>query len=288
MRSGAGIALALSAALLFAIGAVVQAAVARRAAPHDALRLSLIARLARSPRWLVGTALTAAAWCLQAGALWLAPVTAVQPAMAATLVLVVVLGRIVLGEPVGRKETAGGAILTAGVAAAVLLAPARSAHAAGAAVLGPPIAALAAFTILPLALRGAMGRRPGALTLAAGAAYALTAVATKLATDSLWSRDLVWCAVWVAVIAACGVAGTVSEMSALQVRSASFVIPLVVTIETLVPVGLAPALFGERWNGLGAQRAAALAGSLGLVAAGVWALAGSVAVGRTARKVTTT
>ena len=51
-------------------------------------RLALLARLARSRRWIVGTVLTLGGWLPHASAFRLAPVTIVQPALAFTLVVV--------------------------------------------------------------------------------------------------------------------------------------------------------------------------------------------------------
>jgi drug/metabolite transporter (DMT)-like permease len=283
VESAVGTALALTAAVLFGGGAVAQATVARRTPVEHALRLSLLVRLARSGRWLAGTAVTALGWCLQAGALALAPVTVVQPALATTPIVVLVLARWLLDERIRRREACGIVALATAIGVIAVAAPPRSSHHAGGAALALCVGGLAAAALAPLVVRRVAGRSASAVALAAGSAYALSAVATKLATDSLggWGAAS-WCGVWLAVVVASGLAGAVSEMSALQVRRASVVLPIVVTVETLVPVALAPLVFGERWTSLGAGRMTALAASLAVALAGICVLAASPAAARLA------
>jgi hypothetical protein len=88
--------------------------------------------------------------------------------------------------------------------------------------------------------------------------------------------------VWLPVVVGSGLAGAVTEMSALQVRRASVVLPIVIAVETLVPVVLAPLVFGERWTSLGAVRVTALAGSLAAALAGICLIAASPAAARVA------
>ena len=86
MDTLAGTALAVAAATMFGLGTVLQAEIAATAPAADALRVRLLVRLARSPRWLAGAVVTLVGWALQVAALLLAPVTVVQPALAFTVV----------------------------------------------------------------------------------------------------------------------------------------------------------------------------------------------------------
>jgi hypothetical protein len=82
-----GLFLAALASALFNAAVVLQAMEFREVASEHGLRLSLLGRLARRPRWLRGIGLSVAAVSLQILALTLARLTVVQPADAAGLVL---------------------------------------------------------------------------------------------------------------------------------------------------------------------------------------------------------
>src|SRR6185437_12610176 len=139
----AGTALALAAATMFGLGTVLQAEVAAAAPAADALRVRLLVRLARSPRWLVGAVATLVGWSLQVAALLLAPVTVVQPALAFTVVAVVVLAWAMTDERLGRRDTAAACVLAAGIGGVAALSPARSAGHADARPLAAVIVVLA-------------------------------------------------------------------------------------------------------------------------------------------------
>src|SRR6185437_11680752 len=238
----AGTALALTAATMFGLGTVLQAEVAARAPAADALRVRLLVRLARSPRWLLGAVATLIGWSLQVGALLLAPVTVVQPALAFTVVAVVVLAWAMTDERLGRRETAAACVLAAGIGGVAALSPSRTAGHAAAGPLAAVIVVLAIAGAAPLVRRRSVWVA-GLLPMAAGAAFALSAITTKLLTD----------------------AGSGAPAAAAA--------PLVLATQTLIPVGLAPALFGETWPGSTGPR-------LGLAVAIAAVIGGAVVLGR--------
>ncbi len=84
--------------------------------------------------------------------------------------------------------------------------------------------------------------------ICAGLAFGWSGVATKLASDDLSSHHLVVAALWGLSTAAASAVGVLSEMSALQSRPAIQVAPVVFVTQTVVPVALAPVLFGERFG----------------------------------------
>src|SRR5581483_478863 len=100
MRSAIAIILAFATAALYALSTSLQALEARRTPQSTALRASLVARLARRPLWLAGTAAGILAWPMQAAALALGSVALVQPALGFGLVVLLVLGVVVLHEHV--------------------------------------------------------------------------------------------------------------------------------------------------------------------------------------------
>jgi hypothetical protein len=269
MRIIAGTAAALGAATLFGLGIVLQAGAARAAPAGDTLRVRLLVRLMQSPRWLAGAALTVAGWGLQAAALLLAPVTLVQPALAFTVVVVLALAAPILRESVGGREVLAGCAIAAGIGVVAVVTPARSSEHAGGVALLVTLVLLAAVAVFPLATRGS-AHSIRALPLAAGTAFALSSIATKLLTDA-GRGSLPAGAAWLAVTALAAAVGGIDEMSAFRVRRAVAVVPVVLAVETLLPVVLAPALLGEHW-GTSAPRQALLALALAVVTAGVFVL----------------
>ena len=114
--------------------------------------------------------------------------------------------------------------------------------------------------------------------ISAGCGYAWTGIASKLLTDELAAGALLVALVWLATAAASEGLALLSEMSALQRRPATHVAPMMFAVQVLVPVALAPLIFGESWAGtpLGGL---ALVAFMAIAVAGTVLLAGSRAVG---------
>ena len=275
-RSLLGLALALAAAALYAGGIALQALEARAAPPERALRLALLRHLVRRPRWVAGTLAGLAGWALQATALLVAPLTLVQPALPAGLVLLLPLGKRALGEPVRRREAAAVLLVAGGLAALGWAAPARDPRHASGPTLVAALAGLGALALLPYA---APRRRSAALPLAAaaGLAYAWDGLATKFFTDDLSARGWPGAALWLAGMLVASGFGTLSEMSALQAGPATRVAPVVSALTTLAVVSLAPLLAREQVPAGPLARSALLAG-LAAVVLGTAAIARAPAV----------
>lgn len=273
-----GVLLACTASALFAVGVSIQALDARRAPADHGLRVSLIGRLVRRPRWLLGTVLAGSGWPFHLAALLLAPLTVVQPALASGLLLLLLLGDRLLGERVGRREIGGVSAIVVGVAGMAWAAPDRVASHAGAARLVPALGAVALIALLPYLLRGRASAASILVPLSGGCAYAWTGVSSKLISDFISDGSWLPLSAWVVATGAMAVVGLLSEMSALQSRPATQVVPVVFVVQVTVPVLLAPLLGGESWAGtpLGG---AALGIFLAAVAAGAWMIGSTRAVG---------
>jgi hypothetical protein len=273
-----GIICAIGASALYNTSIALQALEARDVGEEHALRVSLIGRLIKNPRWLLATGIGLLGWPLEIAALLLAPLTVVQPCLACGLVLLLWLGVTRLGERPGRREYGAVAAILVGVAGLAWAAPERTTGHAGA---GPIAIALALVTIPVVAPYVVRGRASAAGTLAvvaAGFGYAWTAIASKLLTDQLSAGSIIVAAIWLATAAASEGLALLSEMSALGRRPATRVAPVMFAIQVTVPVILAPLIFEESWSGTPGGGAGIVASVL-LVLAGVVALAGSPAVG---------
>jgi drug/metabolite transporter (DMT)-like permease len=263
-------------------GAVAVQALDARTAPAAEGRggLRLLTVLARRRRWLAGTALAILGWPFQLGALALAPLTVVQPVLSLGLVLLLFLGQRMLGERAGAREIGGVAAITAGVGVLAWAAPERSDVHAGTTAVAISLAALALVAVVPWLLRSAAPG--GVLVLAAGAGFAGSALTSKLLVDELQTGTLAIALAWAAGTAALAGLGLGGEMAALQRLGATWVAAGAFVLQTVIPVLLAPALFGERWSNtpggglaVGAGLAAVAAGSAVLAAApGVRRLSG--------------
>ena len=276
MTLALGVLAALAAAVLYSAGVTLQAIEARLMPEDESLRFALIRHLFARRRWVVGTACVVGGWIMQAVALLLAPITIVQPALAISVVSLLVIGCRWFGESARRREIVAAVAIVTGVGGLVIASPGQSeAH-------GEPLALAVGMTVLglvalvPLALRG---RRSvgGVVAVSAGLAYAWTGFSTKFSADGMASGAWGVAVVWLGATALAAAVGLLNEMTALQSRSAIRVFPVVLVVQIVVAVLLAPLLAGEEWSpdplvlvGLGV--------SVAVVAAGTRALAGATAV----------
>ena len=244
----AGVALAALASVLFNLAIVIQAQEAREVHRSSGVQVSLLGRLLRRPRWLLGTALGLLAFPLQTIALLWAPLTAVQPADAAGLLVLLFLGSRMLHERVGRREIAAVVAIIVGIVVLTIAAPKREVtHVQGASVV-LPIVGIALVALAPLVLRRWIGARSLMVVIGAGFAFALGAFCAKIVADALDRHA------WVALVVAIGLAGlaavvgTLSEQTALQQRQATQVAPMIFAIELIVPLALAVLVVGEDWE----------------------------------------
>jgi drug/metabolite transporter (DMT)-like permease len=178
------IALALAAALLFALGTVLQ----QKAGLDRPVEGSsgLLLRMARRPVWLAGIACDALGFVAQAVALTIGRLSVVQPVLVSTVVFALPLGAWLTGQRVRRKDVAAAIVVTVALAAFLLVAdpsggrddaPLGDWMIAGA-VCGGVAAALV------LAARGAApARRATLLGIATGVLFGLSAALTKAVGD---------------------------------------------------------------------------------------------------------
>src|SRR5947209_11858588 len=246
MHVGLGIAAAIAASACYNGGIVMQAREAREEPLHRGLSVSLIAALVRRPRWALGTGLTIAGWPLQTAALLVAPLTVVQPSLAAGLLLLLLLGHRRLGERVTRREVGSVVAIGLGVAVVAVGAPHTSeAELDGAGVAA--LAALAAVSVVPYLMRTRRPLSGTAIAVSAGGAYAWAAIASKQLADALAAGRLLGALGWACAVGVVSMLAISSEMTALQTRPATQVAPLLFAVETLIPVLLAPIVAHEHW-----------------------------------------
>lgn len=233
-----------------------------------------------------------AGWPLEIGALLLAPLTVVQPCLASGLILLLWLGATRLGERPGRREGVAVGAIIVGVAGVALVAPERTTDHAGTGAIALALTLVAIPIAAPYVLQRRFRHSPHqrgvnvgwANTIAlfavvsAGCGYAWTAIASKLLTDELAAGALLVAIAWLATAAASEGVALLSEMSALQRRAATHVAPTMFAVQIIVPVLLAPLIFGESWGDTPLD-GAALVASMAVAIFGTALLAGSRSVG---------
>jgi hypothetical protein len=241
-----GIGAAVAASTLYSLGIALQALDAKDSPAGEHLRLALAWRLLRRARWLLGTGLSILGWPLQIVALLLAPLVVVQPALAAGLLVLMLLAQRMLNEHAGRREYFAMGAIVVGVIGAGLTAPPRvTGHGSENLAITLVLLGLGVASLLPYALR-LLTHPPASLTMVgAGLAGGWSGIATKLASDDLSRGHLGLAALWGLSTAAASGVGVLSEMSALQERPAIQVAPVVFVTQTVIPIVVAPLLFGE-------------------------------------------
>ena len=242
-----GLGAALLASVLFNVGVALQALDAREVPKDEGLRLSLLARLIRRRRWLLGFALGGLGFPLEVLAFADAPFVVVQPALAAGLVLLLFLGVRILGESVGRLEVFGVLAIIGGMTLLAWGAPNHTEAHRSPVVIALVVGTLTALTFVPFALRDS--RFDGAAVAILGSALGFAAgnVATKLMTDDFNGDHLQSAIVWIVIAAATGIAAIISEMTALQRAAATTVVPVSFAVQTFLPIILEPLFLKERW-----------------------------------------
>ncbi len=209
---------------------------------------------------------------MQALALAHAPLAVVQPALAFNLVVLLVIGRRLHPDPVTRSDVIGALAITAGVRS-----PLRSLHRRAGETTGrgrwrwSPCSA--SLSVLPLLLRAPVLRVPVLLPVAAGIAFTLLAIATRFADDTVTGDRLA---------RGCVLARDRRSRRLRRHRLrderhahavATLVVPIVVSVESVLPIIVGPIALSE---GLPGSAGARLVLALGIVAI----LAGVALLGR--------
>ncbi len=181
------IVLALAAALLFALGTVLQ----QRAGleePATGSSSGLLIQMAKRPVWLAGIAADGLGFGCQAAALGFGRLAVVQPLLVASVVFALPLGARLTGQRVRRIDIGAALLVTAALVAFLTIADPSGGRAD--APLGEWLVAGAACAgaCVPLVLLGQRGpapRRAAFLGIATGILFALSAALTKAVVDEL-------------------------------------------------------------------------------------------------------
>jgi drug/metabolite transporter (DMT)-like permease len=248
MTYAIGIASALVASLFFNVGIALQGIEARAAPRELGLRLGLLTRLLRRPRWVAGWLLGTLGIAPQVLALADAPFVVVQPALATGLLVLLVLGARIFHEHVGIIDVLGVLAIIGGVALVAVGAPPRVETHRGVAAVVAVVGVLSASSLAPFALRGTRFDTGLLANIASGCGFAASNIATKLLSDDVGHAHYIAAVGWAAVLLVTGVAATLTAMTAFQRLRATTVVPVNTAVQTFLPIVLEPLFLRERWT----------------------------------------
>jgi drug/metabolite transporter (DMT)-like permease len=179
--------LALVAALLFALGTVLQQK-AGMDQPSEGATAGLLVRMARRPTWLAGIASDILGFFAQAAALGLGRLAVVQPVLVSSVVWALPMGAKLTGQRIKRIDVAGAVLVVGALVAFLTIANpsgGRDDAPFGEWLVAGGICAGLAAVLVALGQRGPAPRRAALLGIATGLLFALSAALTKAVVDEL-------------------------------------------------------------------------------------------------------
>jgi drug/metabolite transporter (DMT)-like permease len=262
------IALALTSALLFALGSVLQQK-AGFDSPSAGASSRLLLRMSRRPVWVAGIASDGLGFIAQAAALGIGRLAVVQPLLVASVAFALPLGMRFSGQRVHRGDVAAAALVVLALVGFLAVASPSGGH-REAPLAGWLIVALVCSVVcVPLALLGRRGpapRRAALLGSATGVLFALAAALTKAVVDELHSGILHVIGSWeLYALAVIGYASMTLNQLALNTGALAATIATSTALDPIASVVLGLSLFHESLNVTGLQAVAtliALAGAL--------------------------
>lgn len=275
-----GLTAAFVATVLVSGGLVIQALDAREQEAHHGLRLSLLANLLRTRRWVLGTAIGYLAFPFQLLALRHAPLIVVQPVHAAGLLLVLLAGTQILHEHVGWAELRGVLAIVIGLAVLAWGSPRGTDTSVTPGALAGATGALLLAALWPYAFREC-GRT--ALVLSSGIAFAASNLAVKGFSDQLARAGYLPAAGYIAGAGLASIVAVLSQMTAFQRYRAVEVVPVTFALPIFLPTILGALILNEHWRTAAYSGAPFAAGAV-LLAIGTVVLSRSEAVIKITRR----
>lgn len=243
------IALALVAALLFALGTVLQSQVAAQATEEESRSANFLVALARKPRWLAGIVALALGFAAQAWALGIGRLVVVQPILATAVVFTLPLGAKLAGRRISAREIVAAIALAAGLGAFLVISnPTGGVDNANAAEWIGSFAVCGGLAVLLVGLSA--GRPPvhraALMGTAAGILFALAAALTKATVDEFDNGLLGPLETWhLYALIVVGWAGMTISQRSLQVGALAPAVATQMALDPIASVALGVLAFEE-------------------------------------------
>jgi drug/metabolite transporter (DMT)-like permease len=280
--------LSMAGAASYGLASVLQHQAAIREPPGLSMRVGLLVRLARRPRWLVGNALDVVGYFFQFLALRRGSLVLVEPILVLSLVFALLVAAWLDHRPVSPFEWAATGAIVAGVA--LFLGVAHPGlghpHASGLAWTFLSVAAVAACGAALLWARGVSRPRAAILLAAAsGMAFGYVAALTERTGHLLDVGVIHTLSTWEPYALVIGaVVSLLFAQSAFHAGALRLSLPTLIVAQPLVAVAIGIGFFGEHIDTRGLAPVLEVVG-LVLVVFGVFALARSEAFGTGPRAV---
>ncbi len=240
---------ALGAALMYALASVLQQRGAAAEPDDQSLRLSMLARLARKPMWLLGVACDVVGYGLQFLALGHGPIVVVQPVLVCGLLFALPLGAALAGRRLYARDWLAAVLVCAGLAAFLIVAAPHAGHNDVAPLVWTLLLTTSALTVGLLLMAGrrrSAWQRAVLYSGAAGVIYGGTAALTKTSAHLLGGGLVHLLEAWQPwVMLAAGVIGMVVAQSAFQAGGLDVSLPAMSVVDPVVSVVIGAVAFGE-------------------------------------------
>jgi hypothetical protein len=268
--------LALATALLYAISNVLELIEAEQVPDEYALSPSLLVRLMKRPRWLLGLLSDFGGYLCHAAALGLATVVFVEPILATGILMSLFIGAQFVHRPVLRADWIAAGVLSGGLALFLYeVSPTGGRQLARTRewiIAGP--SAIAAVAICMLIGRATRGRpRAAFLGIAAGISFGVSALLTKALVHYLGDGIFAWVPHWEPyALAVSAIGGVIVAQSALQTGALGAAVGSIEAMSVISGSLFGLFLLDERVGAHGFVEISAVVLSVGAILGGIAAL----------------
>jgi drug/metabolite transporter (DMT)-like permease len=271
------IVLALLTAFLYALSNVLELTEAEQIPDEYALRVGLMTRLVRRPRWLLGLLCDVFGYISQAAALALAAVVFVEPILALAIVISLILGAAMTKRRLRPGDWVCAAVLSGGLALFLYEVPPTGGHEfvpTDRAVIAGPITFAVIVACIAAAKPSRGAPRAALLGVAAGICFAAAAVLTKGVVQYLGDGIFAWIPHWESyALAAVSIGGVIVGQSAFQTGALAASVGATESTAPIAAAILGIVLLDESVSFESASQIAAVVVSAGMILFGIAALA---------------
>ena len=275
-----GPALAVLAAFLFAIGTVLQqkGTLSTEAGEDDP---RFLVQILRRPVWLVGAAMMAAGWVVQAMALDRGSLVVIQSLVALSLVIALPLGALLTDQRIGRRELLGAGLTLVGIIFFVSAGQPQNGNPhPGAAAWWTAVLVIYGLVIVLFLVGARFSGAAKALTYgaAAGLGYGLQAAVTKTFVTEIGSGVLALLSSWsIYVLILSALTGFALQQSSLKTGVLAPAMASANSVSLFTSVILGITVYDETISKSGAGHTSSAFIGLAVALVGIALLAGSAA-----------
>lgn len=250
-RVDLAIVLSVTTAFLYGLSNVLQLLEAERVPEEYALKLGLMTRLFKEPRWWLGTFADVVGFVAQASALALAAVVFVEPILATGVLMAMLIGATMTHRRIEPADWVAAVALVGGLAIFLYeVAPEAGRQIAPPhlwLIAGPVVAvAILGFSLAGLARHGAP--RAACFGIAAGISFGVSAILTKEVVHYLGGGVLAWVPHWESyALAVTSIGGVIVAQSALQTGSLAAAVASAEALGPITAAALGLGLLDERF-----------------------------------------